>query len=233
MSEQKPRRPARVALGRGTEPPGELPTWLVEPDLHLYAIASPFAGSTLAAHVALEATAASLAASPPVTSTLERRECAQLRTAIVSAEARWFERVAADPSLHGQGATFAAVFLAGGHASVAHLGDCRVHQIRDSQILRKTADHTAQTSSGRRALLRAIGLDSNPHVVSWDAKDEDTFLLTAGVHDLMSEHELLEVVQTSPDPAHATARLLEVASLRGARDYLTALIVRPFASEVA
>jgi len=219
--------PARHALGGGTRPPHEPPTWLVRPDPQLYAIASPLGGSTLAARLALEATSASLAASPSVRSTLERFECAQLRAAILSTEAPWRESVLADPSLRGQGATFAAVFLAGGHASVAHLGDCRVHQVRNGKLHRKTVDHTFLSDRGRRGLVRGIGLDSNPEVVSWDVMNDDTFILTAGVHDVVSDDELLEVLATSPDFVAAVARLLEIASLRGARDDLTVLLARP------
>jgi len=70
-------------------------------------------------------------------------------------------------------------------------------------------------------------LDSNPEVVSWDVMNDDTFILTAGVHDVVSDDELLEVLATSPDFVAAVARLLEIASLRGARDDLTVLLARP------
>lgn len=218
---------ARRAPAGGTRPPGGPPTWLAEPTLSLYAIACPFGGAPTAARLALDATSASIAAPPPVRSSLEPFECAQLRSAILAAEVLWRERVLADASLRGQGATFAAVMLAGDHAAVAHLGDCRVHQIRNSRFHKKTIDHVLASSTGRRVLARGIGLDSNPHVVSWDIEIDDVFLLSAGVHDVVPEEELLEVLRSSVDFIDAANRLLEIASLRTTRDDLTVLIATP------
>jgi len=218
---------ARHAPGGGTRPPSGPPTWLAQPTLSFYAIACPFGGAVTAARLALDATSASIAASPPVRSSLEPPACAQLRSAVLAAEGLWRERVLADASLRGQGATFAAVVLAGGHAVVAHLGDCRVHQIRNGKVHRKTIDHVLASSTGRRVLARGIGLDSNPHVVPWDIEIDDVFLLSAGVHEVVTDNELLEVLGTSVDFAEAACRLLDLASLRAARDDLTVLIAMP------
>ncbi len=117
--------------------------------------------------------------------------------------------------------------LAGGHAAVAHLGDCRVHQIRNGKFHRKTIDHVLVSSTGRRVLARGIGLGSNPHVVSWDIEIGDVFLLSGGVHDVVTDNELLEVLGTSVDLAEAACRLLDLASLRATRDDLTVLIAMP------
>ena len=47
-----------------------------------------------------------------------------------------------------------------GRAAVAHLGDCRIHQIRNGRFLRVTHDHVLHQE--RRIVLRGIGMGSNP-----------------------------------------------------------------------
>jgi serine/threonine protein phosphatase PrpC len=133
--------------------------------------------------------------------------------------------VAADGSLRGVGATFAGMFLTQDRVAIAHLGDCRVHQIRQDQFLRRTADHRIADPRHRRIITRGFGMNSNPEVVSWDMNLRDVFLLTGGVHDLLTDDELLLAV-LQLDPRNAARAILDLAVSRGAAGCQTVLIVR-------
>jgi hypothetical protein len=50
--------------------------------------------------------------------------------------------------------------LAGRHAAIIHVGDCRVYRVRNGQIERLTDDHARPNSDGTSALTRTIGGDA-------------------------------------------------------------------------
>src|SRR5262245_4645618 len=137
------------AIGGGSPPSNEPPTWIARSDLGLFAIASPCGGSRAAALHTLDAIATHVAEAPPDASRLEALECSRLRAAILAADAQWVERASADKGLRGVGTALAAVLQVGNRAAIAHLGDCRVHQLREGRIERATQDHVLPHPSGR------------------------------------------------------------------------------------
>jgi serine/threonine protein phosphatase PrpC len=76
-------------------------------------------------------------------------------------------------------------------------------------------------------ISRGIGLKSNPEVVSWDMHDEDTFLLTGGVHEVLSKAEFIEHLSENSELNLAATQIIELALARDANGYLTVLVVRP------
>jgi serine/threonine protein phosphatase PrpC len=199
---------------------------MVRPDLNCYAVASPFGATPIAARVVLEGTASALGQPSAYRSNIEKPACSRLRGAILAASQAW------DPSLYGSatspatGTTLAAILLDADHAAVAHIGDCRILQLRGGAALRRTTDHLTRTREGRTMVERVVGPSINPHVEAWPTAPGDIFLLTAVVHYVVSEKEILASLTRHPDLPAAISDLIELAGRRGHRDYPTAVAVR-------
>jgi len=216
----------RKALGLvgGAKPPGDVATWIARPNLGFYAVATPIGASFVGALFALDATSKALEQPEPLPARLEPAHCARLRSAVLNTEAAWAKRVHADRALRGTGATMASILFDVERVAVGHLGDCRVYQARKGRFIRQTVDHRLADLQHRRVIVRGIGLGSNPEVVSWDAEPGDCFLLSGGVHDLVTDEELLALLLALSPPL-AAQQMLSLATARGAIDCQTVLIV--------
>lgn len=215
---------AASGLAGGTNPPGGEQNWIARHDLGFFAVAGPIGRSSRAAAFALKETAERLANVDVTRSSLEPASCGRLRSAILGADALWAERVRANEQDRGLAAGFAGIVLSAGLAAVAHLGDCRAYQLRQRRFIRQTTDHRLEDSRHRRVITRAFGMGSNPEVVPWELKPGDVFLLTAGVHEIVTDEELLAAVLATA-PEHAIRSILDVASSRGGTDNQTVLVI--------
>jgi serine/threonine protein phosphatase PrpC len=214
----------RAALAGGTKPPGGGQNWIARQDLGFFAVAGPMGRSSKAAEFALNKTAACLANTDLSASSLEPASCSRFRSAVLAADTLWAEQVRASDHDRGLAAGFAGILLSAGFAAVAHLGDCRVYQLRQRGFIRQTTDHRLDDSRHRRIITRAFGMGSNPEVEPWEHNPADVFVLTAGVHELVTDEELLAaILDTAPE--HAVRNMLGVASSRGATDHQTVLVV--------
>lgn len=215
-----------LAMGGGTVPPDDPQTWIARSKLGFFAVAGPIGRSIDGATYALAAISKALPSSMPARPGVEPAECAQLRSAILSSQGEWQDRIIADTRLRGIAAAFAGVFLNQNRAAIAHLGDCRVYQVRQGRFLKQTVDHRVADPRHRRIITRGFGMSSNPEVILWEVDPEDAFLLTSGVHDLLTDGELLAPV-LGLSPRDAARAILDAAVSRGAVDHQTVLIVRP------
>lgn len=151
---------------------------------------------------------------------------------------------ARDRALDGMGTTCTALFVRGGQAWAAHVGDSRLYLWRGGSLFRLTEDHSAvmelvragtltpgqaRHHEGRNVILRALGRHS-PAVDSWKepmaVRDGDCFLLcTDGLHDLVDDGELaVEVAQTGAEAA--CRRLIALARSRGGFDNMSVAVVK-------
>ena len=143
-----------------------------------------------------------------------------LTDAITHAHLALAEYLQQNPLLSRMGSTLALLYLDEGGATVAHVGDSRVYQLRNGQILHQTQDHRyvlelvaegiiteeqAQTHPRRNSLSRSIGVESNnpnPKIdkptISYlvDIQEGDCFFLcTDGVLEQLTEEKLKVVFQ--------------------------------------
>jgi len=94
--------------------------------------------------------------------------------------------------------TFSGMVIKSQIAHIFHAGDSRIYHIRDKEFKQITKDHTAMIGKGRSILARAVGMDSNLTIdySKVSLKQGDQFLLTSdGVHDFLSESEIMDVLQ--------------------------------------
>ncbi|HBZ98197.1 MAG TPA: protein kinase, partial [Pseudomonas sp.] len=58
--------------------------------------------------------------------------------------------------------TFSALVLKGGSAHLFHIGDARIHRLRDGVLEQLSEDHRVRVSAETSYLGRALGI--NPHL---------------------------------------------------------------------
>jgi len=164
-----------------------------------------------------------------------------LRVAFEEANARIYAAAHEDPSLLGMGTTGTALVILGGHAFAAHVGDSRLYMLRGGDLYQLTEDHSevmemvkrgiisqeeARTHENKNVILRALGTGPAVEVSTWDAplavRPGDQFLLCSdGLHDMVEDAEIREIVAASADPHDACDRLVAKARERGGHDNIT------------
>ena len=150
--------------------------------------------------------------------------------------------VAAHPQLAGMGTTCTALAIQHGQAWLAHAGDSRAYLIRASAIYQLSEDHSmvmdqvrhgkltreqARGHEDRNVLLRALGQAIRVEADAWEepmaVRAGDRFVLcTDGLHDVVSDAEILATAALAPEAA--CAALVNLARTRGGHDNITVAI---------
>lgn len=228
-----------AASDRGTVREVNEDAFLDRPDLGLWAVADGMGGHAagdVASRLVVEALG-----SLPAPRFLGRAVC-QLRQRLAQANLELREQAA---RRNGQivGCTLAALLAVGGHGVVIWAGDSRVYLLRRGQLRQLTRDHSqvealiaggfldraaADHHPASNVITRAVGGDE---VLTLDAqiqelRDRDLYLICSdGLTKDVSADEIAAVL-TKPDDANAAAALVERALRQGARDNVTAVVVR-------
>ena len=174
-----------------------------------------------------------------------RKELMQaLQQGVVAAHEAIVGEAERDHGKAGMGTTLVGAVLIGGDVMFAHCGDSRAYLVRDGIAMQLTEDHTLLArllaagvevdvdGDGARfksMLTNAIGIGQECRVSTFvvPVADGDRFLLCSdGITEYVGEHEIGEVLSTSPSPARAAQRLVDLALDRGGGDNATALVVR-------
>lgn len=149
--------------------------------------------------------------------------------------------------LRGMGTTCCALVLRRGAAYCAHVGDSRCYLIRDGDAFLMTEDHSevmllvrrgvisrdeARHHPDRNVISRALGSHDEVEVSAWEhpfaVHPDDAFLLCSdGLHDLVGDEELRDVVGAGDVHAQvACDRLVALARDRGGHDNISVAILR-------
>ncbi len=167
-----------------------------------------------------------------------------LNVAFQTANQRIFALASEQTEFRGMGTTAVAVAVAGEIAWLASIGDSRIYLIRESRIYQMSQDDSlvaqmvrdglitgeqARSHEDRNVLIRALGTKPETQLASapapFECRTGDRFLLCSdGLHDLVSELEMLEAVASSGNDAAAES-LIELANSRGGTDNVSAVIV--------
>lgn len=134
-----------------------------------------------------------------------------LRTAVCKANKALRDKIAEVPACDGMGTTVVAVLLKDGKATIAHVGDSRVYQLRKRKFVFRTADHSlvaemvrsgklneeqARTSANSNIITRALGVKDEVEVDidSETYQKGDRFVLcTDGVWGSMPQNDLVKM----------------------------------------
>lgn len=149
-----------------------------------------------------------------------------------------------DRRLATVGSTLAALLIHGNELACIWAGDSRVYLLRKGLLTRLTTDHSevarlvstgemtedeARASPARNVITRAIGIqvDPNPEVATGAVEPGDLFLICSdGLTEHNSDEDLRQIL-LAPDSAQNLAeRLIDQTLHRGARDNVTAIVLR-------
>jgi protein phosphatase len=216
--------------------------YLVDAGLGLFAVADGVgghAGGEIASRLALDALRTGLG-DPSLPGAAGLR----LVAAVEHANARVHAAAGADRAWAGMATTLTAMLVQGNAAAIAHVGDTRAYRLRGRRLDQLTEDHTlvaayvqagtmtaeeAAVSRLRNVILRAVGSDE---VVEVDTslvavEPGDTFLLCSdGLHGVVGDGEIAEVILAEPDLTAAATELVERANDGGGPDNVTVVLAR-------
>jgi PPM family protein phosphatase len=143
------------------------------------------------------------------------------------------------------GTTFTVAFIVDDRAHIGHIGDSRAYQIRNDEIIALTDDHSyvahlvregklspeeARDFPQKNVLMRSLGTEGGvtidepgrAHLMEGDV----LVLCTDGLWDLVSQKEIVSIVQGHRDLARACSRLINLANARGGHDNITVVAAR-------
>ena len=229
--------------------------WAFESSRGLCVVADGMGGhkaGEVAARIAVETIVASVTASgpdaewpfgfdPSLSSTGNR-----LRTAIQLAHMHVLETAVTSDQYAGMGTTIVASLLDGDRLSVAHAGDSRLYLLAGGERLRQIthddswmASMLAQDPAAdrghyerhpmRNALTNVVGARrrAEVHVIEETLSGGELLVLTTdGVHGVLDDERLEQVLLDGKDEREMAEKLVAAALARGSHDNCTALVAR-------
>ncbi len=236
---------------RGPRPTNE-DRFIVDDRLALSAVADGMGGHNageVAARLAIDAIVDVVGRSaPPVTWPFGYDEALsdagnRMRTAIHVANMRVLEAAGADPAYAGMATTIVATLVAGDRLVVGHAGDSRAYLFTDQGLCLLTHDDSwiaamlAQEPSAdpegldrhpmRHALTNVVGARARAEVHMLEVLltgGEVVLLTTDGVHGVLDDRRLEDLLASGGSPADTAARLVSAALGGGSRDNCTAVV---------
>ncbi len=169
-------------------------------------------------------------------------EVDMLRTNIEQLNIKIYTHSLSSKELNGMGTTLVVALLVGDRLLIGHVGDSRAYFISRNQISQITEDHSwvaeqireglmqpdeAEVHPWRNMISRAIGTQEN---VSADIHTTkigvgDTIILCSdGLHSMVTEEEILEMVASNTSHQAACENLVNLANLRGGPDNITVIV---------
>ncbi len=148
-----------------------------------------------------------------------------------------------DSRAAGATSTVVAVVIAGSRALVAHLGDSRAYLYRAQRLQRLTRDHTllqdlidahevdvedADEHPARATVTRHVAMypQALPDAAAVDLQAGDRILLCSdGLHGVVDEPSLAQILDSHHLPGDACAALIEAANRAGGPDNITAVVI--------
>ena len=172
-----------------------------------------------------------------------------LHSAIEKANSAIWNESQMDKNLKGMGTTVVALLITPEKAICFHVGDSRIYQLRNGEILFRTFDHShvfemvkagllteeqARLSDKSNIITRALGIKSTVKIDCTDNlfyQKGDRFLLcTDGICGAVPENELLELMTQRGNVESVVAKMVEtidsIGKVKGGKhDNLTAALV--------
>ncbi len=170
---------------------------------------------------------------------------ADLRQAVLWADARVLQEAARNPEFAGMGTTLTLAFASGSRLFVLHAGDSRCYLYRGGGLEQLTEDHTLVAELvGRGAIepqearrhkwrhvvtnvLGAHGAKLRVDVGKVQLEPGDVALLCSdGLTDMLDDARIAAALTAEPDPEAACRRLVAEANAAGGKDNITAVVAR-------
>jgi serine/threonine protein phosphatase PrpC len=143
------------------------------------------------------------------------------------------------------GTTIVAALVAGARVSVGHVGDSRFYLFADGRLRQLTHDDSwvasvlvhnpnvdpivVEQHPMRNALTNVVGgrPRTEVHIVEETLTGAELLLLTTdGVHGVLDDRRLEQLLEEGNDLPETAAAILDAALTRGSRDNCTAIVAR-------
>lgn len=166
-----------------------------------------------------------------------------LRSAIHAANLQVLELAGRVDAYAGMGTTLVAALVADGRVVVGHVGDSRLYLMGERGLRQLTSDDSWMASAiaedphldeavlrhhpMRNVLTNVVGarMRGDVHVAETAlGMDERLVLTTDGVHGVLDDRSIAQILADRTDPADAAGGLVEEALARGSRDNCTAVV---------
>ncbi|HEV3353083.1 MAG TPA: Stp1/IreP family PP2C-type Ser/Thr phosphatase [Acidimicrobiales bacterium] len=153
----------------------------------------------------------------------------------------------ANPDQRGMGTTLTALALVDEDGeerlAVVNVGDSRAYLLQHGELEQLTEDHSlveqlvregqltpeeAQVHPQRSIITRALGLDPDVEVDSWELtpyKGDRILLCSDGLTNEVSDDEIASTLRTVSDPDEAAHQLVHAARDHGGSDNITCVVV--------
>ncbi|HKB11440.1 MAG TPA: protein phosphatase 2C domain-containing protein [Vicinamibacterales bacterium] len=216
----------------------------VHEDLALFVVADGMGGHK-AGEVAAQLTVDAIVDTVRARAAAAQSDAELLRTSIEVAGEKVRAAALLDDDFAGMGTTVVAARVAEGRLSVAYAGDSRLYVLSQGELRQVTQDDTwlatilasdpdadrdaLEHHPMRHLLTNAVGAmaETTVHVLEEPIQDGDVLLMTTdGVHDVMDEWRLAQVLLEDDDPRAIAENLVRSALTRGSRDNCTAVVAR-------
>ena len=203
----------------------------------LFAVADGLGGHNageVASALALEVLAQEMESAPRNWAVAKR-----LKRAVQEANLQIYTKATTVPELKRMGTTLTASTIVGGSLVAAHVGDCRLYLLRNGNFTQLTKDHTvvweqvqygiltpeeARTHPRRNVLSRCLGheLIVGIDVLTMTVQPGDVLLQCSdGVHTLVSEPEMLDLLQSGSSLDTVCQTIIQLARDAGGHDNLS------------
>ncbi|MDX6555221.1 MAG: family protein phosphatase [Miltoncostaeaceae bacterium] len=169
---------------------------------------------------------------------------AQVRDAIVRANAEIRRMAERDPEKSGMGTTMTAAVLDDGKLGVVHVGDSRAYLWRGRQLRQLTDDHSvvaemvrrgslapeeAEAHPHRNVITRALGAEASVRVdeVSEELREGDIVLVCSdGLSSYVPDGRIAGELVEAKSLEEAARRLVNAANAAGGADNVTVVLAR-------
>src|SRR5262249_37475295 len=161
----------------------------------------------------------------------------EFQLALRAADERIFAESERHPDLRGMGTTVTMAYATQRALFVVHVGDRRLYLLRGGCLVQITRDHTLvgelvrhhivppECAAGhpmRNIITNSVGGDRPgivPEVHKIALEPDDAVLLCSdGLTEMVSDHDIADLLADEPDPSLACARLIERANQLGGHD---------------
>lgn len=168
----------------------------------------------------------------------------RMATSIKLANAKIHQAGVEDKSKKGMGCTVDAIFFDQGRYYIGHVGDSRVYRVREGNITQLTEDHSLLNDYKRMKEMSGEELESFPHknvvvralglaeyvfvdLIIDQYELGDLYLLCSdGLCGMLSDDEMLAVVEEEDSLDAACSRLVREANEAGGNDNITVVLAR-------
>ena len=129
------------------------------------------------------------------------------------------------------GTTMAALLFSQNYVYVCNLGDSRAYRLRSGEFMQLSRDHAERPDGEKKGLLtQFVGMDERapePYIAKGEIRSGDWYLICSdGLTDTLTNLEIDFILLRSSDPVDCARELTEAALKAGARDNVTAIVIR-------